>query len=217
MSSSSSISTLSSESSNPNARAKIRQQVRERRRNLTHDEQKQASIDLISQVKQLPELASCQHIALYLAQDGELDTKPLIDWLWQQGKHIYLPVIHPFSKGQLLFVRYQAETALVSNQYKILEPPLDVTKLCPQAQMDLIFSPLVAFDPTGQRLGMGGGYYDRYFEYFNGHKIGLAHDCQCVAALETCAWDQPLDKIITPSQHFLGATNESIAKGVEVH
>ncbi|MEL7286103.1 MAG: 5-formyltetrahydrofolate cyclo-ligase, partial [Pseudomonadota bacterium] len=88
------------------SRQEFRKLIREKRNALCSDTQFQAGLDLIHQFSQLPEIKTAQHIAIYLSADGELDTKPLIESLWQQGKSIYLPVIHPFSKGQLLFLQY---------------------------------------------------------------------------------------------------------------
>ncbi|NVD07510.1 5-formyltetrahydrofolate cyclo-ligase [Vibrio sp. JPW-9-11-11] len=186
------------------SRQKIRATVRQKRNQLGSDTQYLASLDLIRHFAQLPELKTAQHIALYLATDGEIDTKPLIEWLWEQGKCTYLPVIHPFSKGHLLFLHYHDDTPMVLNQYSIAEPKLDQTQVLPVDNLDLICTPLVAFDHQGQRLGMGGGYYDRtlapWFTTHQGPKpIGLAHDCQQVDSLPAESWDVPLPKIVTPS------------------
>lgn len=187
------------------SRPQFRQQIRQTRQQLSASFQQQASLKLIEQFSRLPEITSARHIALYLTADGEIDTQPLIDWLWQQGKHVYLPVIHPFSKGHLLFLHYQSDTPMVLNQYRIAEPKLNQLLIRPVAQLDIICTPLVGFDSTGHRLGMGGGYYDRtlapWFKDHRGPKpIGLAHDCQHVEKLPIEAWDVPLPKIVTPSK-----------------
>ena len=103
---------------------------------------------------------ACAHkaahsIAVFLSFDGELDTGPLIEQLWTLGKRVYLPVLHPFSPGHLLFLRYAPETPLVRNRFNILEPRLDVRQVLPLGELDVVLTPLVAFDHTGQRLGMG--------------------------------------------------------------
>ena len=77
--------------------------------------------------------------------------------------------------------------------------------IIPTNQLDIICTPLVAFDKQGHRLGMGGGYYDRtlapWFHYKSGPKpIGLAHSCQEVEQLPVESWDVPLPKIVTPKQ-----------------
>ncbi|OIQ24304.1 5-formyltetrahydrofolate cyclo-ligase [uncultured Vibrio sp.] len=187
------------------SRQAIRSQIRERRNKLPSDTQHQAGLDLIRQFSTLPELSFANHIAIYLSTDGEVNTTPLIEWLWEQGKSVYLPVLHPFSKGQLLFLHYTPSTPVVLNKYQIIEPKLNQTLVKPLAELDLICTPLVAFDSTGQRLGMGGGYYDRTLEAWFKRKegaqpIGLAHDCQHVTTLPSEAWDVPLPKIVTPSK-----------------
>lgn len=187
------------------SRQQIRQHIRQARNALSSDQQYQASIELISQVNSLPDMASAQAIALYIATDGELDTQPLIEALWHSGKRIYLPVIHPFAKGHLIFLEYAPSSELCYNRYGIIEPRLKKEAIIPVSELDIIFTPLVAFDKSGQRLGMGGGYYDRTLAPFQGHDhgptaIGLAHDCQQVSSLPTESWDIPLQKIVTPSR-----------------
>ncbi|MBD1576261.1 5-formyltetrahydrofolate cyclo-ligase [Vibrio sp. S11_S32] len=187
------------------SRDQIRTSIRQKRQTLSAQEQTQAGLDLLSHIQQLPQIDQAQEIALYLSVDGEVDTMPTIQWLWQQNKKVLLPVIHPFSKGQLLFLNYTPTTPMIANQYGILEPKLDKTQICPLASVDIIFTPLVAFDDSGQRLGMGGGYYDRTlergFETGTGASaIGLAHDCQKVAQLPIQLWDIPLATIVTPKQ-----------------
>jgi len=187
------------------SRQTLRKTIRQLRLSLEREIQIQAGKTLVKQCALLPEIQHAQHIALYLAADGELDTAPLIDWLWQQDKSVYLPVLHPFSPGHLLFLHYDKQKSLVPNQYGILEPKLDITDMKPLKELDIIFTPLVAFDNNGQRLGMGGGYYDRtlsgWFNSGEGAKpIGLAHDCQQVEQLPSEAWDIPLPKIVTPSK-----------------
>ncbi|MGF1726955.1 5-formyltetrahydrofolate cyclo-ligase [Photobacterium nomapromontoriensis] len=188
-------------------RQHIRQFIRQKRRALSHAHQCQAATDLLQHVKQSETISQAQHIALYLANDGELDTQPVIEWLWLQGKSVYLPVLHPFSKGNLLFLHYTPTTRMTLNRYQIKEPILDVRLVKPIIELDVIFTPLVAFDNTGQRLGMGGGYYDRtltrwHLQRLGPRPIGLAHDCQQVDTLPFESWDVPLPEIITPSYHF---------------
>lgn len=184
----------------------LRQTFRERRRRLSKDEQVQHAIALIKQCEASGLLASAQRVAVYKTNDGELDTQPLIDHLWQLGISVYLPVLHPFSDGHLLFVEYKEDSAMVVNGFGIPEPRLDCQAVCPLNNLDLLFTPLVAFDDAGNRLGMGGGFYDRTLVSIQGHKqqstpivIGLAHDIQKTLTLPTEAWDIPLKTIITPT------------------
>lgn len=182
----------------------IRQQIRQRRQHLTAGHQHQASLALLQQAQQCEKIEQAQHIALYLSNDGEISTRPLINWLWQTNRQVYLPVLHPFSNGHLLFLHYSPDTHMTTNRYGIQEPKLDIRLVQPLNNIDVICTPLVAFDQSGQRLGMGGGYYDRTLHQWHQYQcgpypLGLAHDCQYVEHLPSEAWDVPLPKILTPS------------------
>ena len=181
----------------------IRTQIRRQRQALSPQQQQQAAQQVAERALSLPLLAQARNVALFLSFDGELDTRPLISRLWQRGQQVYLPVLHPFSTGQLLFIRYLPDTPLTPNRYGIPEPSLNLTELAPLDTLDIILVPLVAFDARGQRLGMGGGFYDRTLQHWQQHGVlpaGLAHCCQQVPALPTEQWDIPLPVIITPEK-----------------
>lgn len=180
-------------------RHQIRRQIRKTRQNLTALEQQKAEIAITEQALQLIEQRQAKNIALYLSFDGEISTRLLIEKLWEQGKHVYLPVLHPFCAGHLLFLKYALNTPLVSNQFGILEPALDVTNILPLNELEMIFTPLVAFDKQGNRLGMGGGFYDRTLQHWQKQRfipVGLAHRCQQVEQLPIESWDIPLFDIL---------------------
>lgn len=182
-------------------RQAIRQLIRQRRRELTPGQQRFAADKITERLAAHARIQAAHNIAVFLSFDGELDTGPLIEQLWTLGKQVYLPVLHPFSSGHLLFLRYAPETPLVRNRFNILEPRLDVRQVLPLGELEVVLTPLVAFDHTGQRLGMGGGFYDRTLQNWrNGgpYPIGLAHDCQQVERLPTEHWDIPLPEILTP-------------------
>lgn len=184
-------------------RQDIRQHVRHLRRALTDEQQENAADLLAEHAINLAPITEAQNVALFLSVDGELNTRPLIAKLWQQRKQVYLPVLHPFSPGNLLFMRYTPETSLTLNKLRIPEPPLDIRHLITLDQIDVMMVPLVAFDRQGQRLGMGGGFYDRTLQNWKQHgflPVGLAHDCQLVDALPVAEWDVPLPAVLTPSK-----------------
>ena len=202
-------------------RNQIRQLIRTKRQNLSHIDQKELSGDLLTQLTQRTDVLTAKNIAVYLANDGELDPMLFIQWCWQQNKNIYLPVIHPFSPGNLLFLHYHQNSEMQSNKYGILEPKLDVRLIKSINDIDIIFTPLVAFDLTGNRLGMGGGFYDRtlsawfkHYRYVDEEKnayerkltkpypIGLAHDIQLIDAIPSQLWDIPLPEIVTPTRQY---------------
>ena len=194
-------------------RQALRTEVRQRRKQLTQQQQHVFALQATQRIALHPRVQQAETLSIFLSFDGELDTAPLIDRLWQEGKKLYLPVLHPTDPGHLLFVRYQPETKLVRNRLNILEPALwhnerqdeMRSEMLPLEQLDIMFTPLVAFDSQGQRLGMGGGFYDRTLAHWREHgpyPIGIAHDCQWVEALPVEEWDVPLPEILTPSKSW---------------
>ena len=180
-------------------RNQLRQQIRKTRANLTALQQQQAENSITQQALAFIEERNAQHIALYVSFDGEISTDKLIKTLWAQDKHVYLPVLHPFNPNHLLFLRYLPDTPMLKNKFGIWEPKLNVQNVLPLDELDILFTPLVAFDKEGNRLGMGGGFYDRTLQNWQNSSfitVGLAHQCQQVEQLPTEAWDVPLYRIL---------------------
>lgn len=182
----------------------LRKTLRASRRALTRAQQRNAACGLGQQFKQLAAQRRIHSVAVYFANDGELDPAGLIHWCWATGKQVYLPVLHPVRKNELLFLPYTPGTALARNHLGIPEPVASHHLPRPLWTLDVILTPLVGFDEHCHRMGMGGGFYDRTLApAFSGKTprrpllIGLAHECQKVPQLPTDPWDIPLDAVLT--------------------
>ncbi|MDT8397630.1 MAG: 5-formyltetrahydrofolate cyclo-ligase [Pseudomonadales bacterium] len=183
-------------------RQQLRKQMRERRRQLSKAQQSLASQRLLTLLGRHPLFRNSKRIAFYCALDGELNPHLLLARALRMGKQCYLPVIRRDRSNKMIFVRYQPGMGTTINRYGITEPLPQRHRILPAWGLSLVLMPLVAFDPQGSRLGMGKGYYDRAFAFVRRQSrqvklIGLAHECQKVARLETAAWDIPLDKIVS--------------------
>ena len=118
-----------------------------------------------------------------------------------RGQQFLLPVI---STGKLLhFAPWQSGDGIQPNRYGIPEP-LAPTELLEPFQLDLVLVPLLGFDRRGNRLGYGGGYYDRSFAFFNEQVrptepllVGVAYAFQELPEVDEEDWDVPLDFIAT--------------------
>lgn len=190
-------------------RQMLREQVRTARNALSSKQQRQFANQACQHALQLITERGVKRVALYLANDGELDTQPLIYALWQRGIEVYLPRLHPFSPGNLIFLAYRADSPLIKNRLGIFEPKLAITQMRLPHQLDMVIAPLVAFDANGNRMGMGGGYYDRTLAHWpltgKPLPVGYAHDCQQVSRLPCEHWDVPLPVIITPTRIVYGS------------
>ena len=147
-----------------------------------------------------------KHIAAYLAADGEIDPVYLIQSAWRANKKVYLPVLAPFS-SRLYFAPYTANCKMKFNRFQIAEPDVHPKHWLKPQQLDLILMPLVGFDITGNRLGMGGGFYDRSLSFIRFRRttykpflIGLAHEIQHIDKLPHQSHDVPLQMIATEQQ-----------------
>lgn len=187
-------------------RRALRRELRKRRRHLTAQQQRDAARRLCHNLRQLPEIRRAHRVALYLPNDGEIDPRDLMPWLMARRARVYLPVLKPLTHNALWFVHYHAGTPMVTNRFGIPEPctrhGAHRARRCPAWALDVILLPLVGFDETGQRMGMGGGFYDRTLAFTRGsgprpRLIGLAHDCQRVERLPAAPWDVPLDAIVS--------------------
>ncbi|WGE91473.1 5-formyltetrahydrofolate cyclo-ligase [Actinobacillus genomosp. 1] len=178
-------------------RHQLRQFILAERAKLSLEQQSIASLNIIPQALSLIDKYHAEHIALYLPFNCEISPLPLLKQLQRQNKFLYLPILHPFVKGHLLFQQYDKETAFTTHKFGMQQPKLDVRKVKPLNEIEMIFTPLLACDKTGNRLGYGGGFYDRTLALATeAISVGLAYPFQFIEKLPTERWDIPLNHLI---------------------
>ncbi|MGB2264052.1 MAG: 5-formyltetrahydrofolate cyclo-ligase [Glaciecola sp.] len=195
------------------ARQALRAELRAKRRALSEQEQCHAQQQLLTQASDF--IHNADIIAAYLPNDGEISPQALIDYAWAHNKTVALPVLHPFHPQTLLFVRYTSQSNMTKNKFGIPEPQLTTQDIIPIHTINRIFVPLVGFDDQGNRMGMGGGFYDRTLAPITeSHQvgyvsfkistpptlIGLAHDVQMLDSIPCAQWDIPMSHILTPQK-----------------
>ena len=141
-------------------------------------------------------------IASFLSINSEIPTAPLNKILEKFGKVLCLPTMPKNKSGILIFKRYSIGDKLSAGPYGVKEP-LNNNVYLP----DIIFTPCLAFDINGFRLGYGGGFYDKTISYLNDIKhnfltIGLAYDDQKVDNVVHDGLDQKLNYILTEKQLY---------------
>ena len=192
----------------PTSRSALRSRLREQRRGLTPEQQRSAALRLDRIVGHSALFRRSRHIAFFLTNDGELDPQLLMRRAWRMSKVCYLPVITPAKS--LWFAPYEHGDALTPNRFGIPEPARAGLPLLSARILDLILTPLVAFDDHGNRLGMGCGFYDRTFSFLRYRHVwrkprllGVAHELQHLTTLQTASWDVPLDGVATDEDLYL--------------
>jgi 5-formyltetrahydrofolate cyclo-ligase len=189
------------------SRTQLRQQLRQQRRALDEDTREWAALELAERISGLREFNSARKIAFYLPNDGEIDPTPLMMIAWRRNKSIYLPVLGSSRNYRLYFAPYCPGDPLLPNRFGIPEPVGQ--SLSNGRDLDLVLTPLVGFDERGNRLGMGGGFYDRSFAFLRQRKIwrqpkliGLAYELQRVPSLQAQCWDVPMAAIATEDRVY---------------
>ena len=187
------------------SRATLRRELRTSRRALPAATRIAAAEALAERILALPFLPADGDLAGYWAMDGEIALHVLQLRLPRLLRYC-LPVLG--EDGRLRFARWSPGEPLVANRHGIPEP--DTTDLLEPEAMALVVVPLVGFDHTGHRLGMGGGWYDRSFAFRNAPGaapppwlVGAGFHLQQVDALPPEAWDVPLDAVCTERDTLL--------------
>jgi len=190
----------------------IRQLFRKKRSALPAYRQQLASYAIADKVlRKISAMQRARTIAFYIAKEGEIDLLPLMLHCLKQGRQCYLPVLESPDEKKLRFAEWVLGQAMSLNKFGITEPDVPRHHLLSAAEMDLIFMPLVAFDDCGNRLGMGGGYYDRTLAQCHGESamsskkpflVATGHDVQYIPQLPHDAWDIIPHITITPG-HFI--------------
>jgi 5-formyltetrahydrofolate cyclo-ligase len=194
------------------SRLALRRQMRKQRTLLTRAERDACAARLARIVAREPLVRNSRRIAVYLPVNGEMDPRPLMNYLSSLGKTLYLPVLVGFSQRKLWFSAYAPGDPLVYNRYGISEPSRVHAGHIKTNALDLVLMPLVAFDAMGHRLGMGGGYYDQCFAFINRRThwrkprlVGLAYEFQQLPFLKPAPWDVALDAIATERHVYHGS------------
>ncbi len=189
-------------SDNHSKKIEIRQSIRSKRNSLNTSQRNIAGNLLVEQLQLQQIIAKHQHIACFLSFDGEISTQPIIQQIFKQNKSCYLPKLRPYKPNRLWFIPYTTDSRLIPNRYAIDEVDQLPNHALAVSQLDLVLLPLVAFDKNGNRLGMGGGFYDATFAHLKNRQkkplfIGLAYQSQLVRGLPSDPWDLPLDGVCT--------------------
>jgi len=153
----------------------------------------------VGNIRRLDVYRSARRIALFLAFDGEPSLAPLIESAVQSGKRLYAPVI---TRSRMRFAELALGGPLGTNFFGIAEPRLG--ELIDPRRLDLVLTPLVAFDDRGVRIGVGRGYYDRCFRFLRGRSawrrpklVAVAYELQHQPAIDENEWDVPLWGAVT--------------------
>jgi len=191
---------MSLETSLKNQKAILRNKARALRRNIGVEERRNNDRAIQHFLVELVEQYRPQMVSAYGACDGEPDLLPVLKMLMEKKIAIAMPLIRPCAGvPALIFRQWTTTTSMKNSRYGTPEPV--GTEEVSLADIDMVLLPLVAWDISGGRLGMGGGFYDRALQPFRKvsrpMRIGVAYQLQMLPQLATDPWDVPLHKVVS--------------------
>ncbi|VGO12743.1 5-formyltetrahydrofolate cyclo-ligase [Pontiella desulfatans] len=156
-----------------------------------------ASGRIVECILSLEAFRVAESVAFYKAIGGEVILEPLFSECWKLRKRTCIPTFNPDLKIYEM-AEITAATHFESGHYGIHEP-IGV-ELVSVEEIDLMVVPGVAFDPKGNRLGRGGGYYDRLLDGFPGISVAVAFDFQVFDEIPHTAHDIPVNFVVTETK-----------------
>ena len=173
-------------------KAELRKLVKTRIKNMTEEEKKKESEDVMMKLENTQQFKSAKTILLFHSLPDEVCTHELIE-KYASKKKILLPVID----GEKWHIReYKGD--LKTGEYNIQEPTGG--NYYDYGSIDLVVVPGVCFDKDKGRVGRGKGYYDRILKEIKAFKIGICFDCQLLSKVPADEWDVKMDQVMTAKQ-----------------
>lgn len=179
----------------------IRKHVKDSLKKMTTEEYQVLSNIIGMKLLKETSIIEGKTIAITISNFPEVETKKIIENLWELGKKVVVPKCNPVDHSMAFYAINnfnQLETVYMDLQ----EPIPEKTELVNSKEIDVMIVPGIVFDKKGNRIGYGGGYYDRYLEKYDGILISLAFDIQLVDAVPTDLYDLPVQLLITENNRF---------------
>lgn len=175
-----------------------RKELLQKRRALTLEQKKEHSKQITQKVVELAEYKNADICFMYASMPDEFQTKELITNALKAGKRICLPYITDKNMKIMQATLINSLDELIVGEYNILTVKKENLNIVKPQDLDFVLVPAVGFDKNGYRLGMGGGYYDRYLtKAIKAKKIAAVYSCQLVDEIAKDDYDAKVDIILT--------------------
>ncbi len=179
----------------------LRRRILALRSQLTTKERAHLENQLVKRLFTLPALQEYNTFFVYCNYQTEVSTQALIDRLLLMGKTVCVPLVEPKNSAMEAVVLTDPKKELIPGYRGIPEPApsLIPERILPPGRIEVAFIPGSVFDERGNRLGYGGGFYDRFLTHRapQALRMGLAFSCQVIDRIPQQAHDVPMDMVIT--------------------
>ncbi|MEH7459461.1 5-formyltetrahydrofolate cyclo-ligase [Bacillus pseudomycoides] len=180
-------------------KVRLRKRILEHMNSLSTEQYKNLSEQIVFSLYEQREWKEAETIGITLSMEHEVNTYIIIEKAWQEGKKVVVPKCN--RKTRTMTFRQIVNFDQLETVYMNLREPIPaLTKEVEANEIDLLVVPGVAYTRRGERIGYGGGYYDRYLVRYEGKTLSLAFDFQIVNDIPTEPFDQNIQKIITEKE-----------------
>lgn len=162
---------------------------------LTAQAQEEAARAVLAHLSAFASYRQARCVMAYMACRGELSLAPTIERMLKDGKTLALPRCE--TPGVMTARRIDRLSQLRPGAYGLMEPEESCAVIAPQ-EIGLILVPGTAFDRSGDRIGQGGGYYDRFLKETSALRVGVCHDFALLGCVPAQEHDQRMHHILTP-------------------
>lgn len=187
-----------------NDKIKLRKNLLNQRRKMKKQEVEKLSKEIMDNLIKVPSFVESRVVMIYLSFQNEVDTNEIIDWCFKQGKEVVIPYCVVDTREILPCKLDPERKGLVRSNYGIWEPSIDSRIPVDIEKIDTIIIPGVGFDNECNRLGFGGGYYDRFLVKRNSETpaIAICYENQILESVPTDNYDISMDMVVTESRIF---------------
>lgn len=186
----------------------LRQKILGQRKDMSEALRKEGSQKIVKFICNSSRYQKADTIFTFVSMEEEVNTYPLIERAWQDGKKVAVPIAK--KGGKMYFVNIVSFVELKKSHFGVMEPEKEESKGVIPQKDDIFIVPGSVFDEKGNRYGYGGGYYDRYFQsYPDIFKIGVAFSFQVMDfELQVEQYDVPVDCVVTENGLIGGSNHE---------
>jgi 5-formyltetrahydrofolate cyclo-ligase len=183
------------------AKATIRKSIILKRKALSNLKQNEKSLIVTRRLLDMGEFKTSKAVFCFLSTAHEVKTEEIILKAFRLGKDVLVPLLNP-QKGDMQVVRISRDTRFVIGKYGVREPSLETREVVSSACIDFVIAPGLAFDIFGNRIGYGGGHYDKLFKNISNDvtRVAVGYDFQIIESVPHSDFDESVHFIVTETK-----------------
>ena len=183
------------------AKATIRKSIILKRKALSNLKQNEKSLIVTRRLLDMGEFKTSKAVFCFLSTAHEVKTEEIILKAFRLGKDVLVPLLNP-QEGDMQVVRISRDTRFAIGKYGVREPSLETREVVSSACIDFIIAPGLAFDIFGNRIGYGGGHYDKLFKNISNDvtRVAVGYDFQIIESVPHSDFDESVHFIVTETK-----------------